>query len=229
MAISKTDVINLALALVGAKSIESPQESTKAAQLANQLWELSQNGMFALPVDWKFATARAQLAQVGQPAFGHYDYQWKLPNKCVRVLAVVASDDDTEEQDYRREVYIEVSGKDELEHDVILTEHDKCHLKYIRLREDTGKWPAWFARLVGLDLAILLCEPLKQDKPKKNQLLTMMTEPVYGWLAKAVQANAMEDMDVSDDEINLDKGNQDVLNATIIDTVKKRYIQTVET
>ena len=57
----------------------------------------------------------------------------------------------------------------------------------------------------------------------------MMMEPTYGWLALAVQANAMEDMDVSSEDVDKDKGNRDVLNAAAVGTVTKRYIQVVET
>ena len=56
-----------------------------------------------------------------------------------------------------------------------------CFIKYIRERVNVGVWPAWFGRLVALDLAIVLCEPLKQDKQKKNQLLIMMSVRVFAW------------------------------------------------
>lgn len=229
MAITEINVINLGLVLVGAKTIASTSVDTKAARLAGDMFEFSRNGMMELPVHWKFLTARAQLSQLGEPAFGQYDYQYKLPNKCLKVIANVNEDDDTQEYAFRREAYVYTEGNTEKEADVIQTETETCYIKYIRLREDAGCWPAWFARLVALDLAILLCEPLKQDKQKKNQLLTMMIEPNYGWLALAEQANAMEDMDASDVDVNLYRGNMDVLDAPTVDIVRKRYIQVVET
>lgn len=220
MATNKTDVKNLALTLVGAKTLTSAADASKAARLTNSLFELSQGGMFALPVDWKFATARAELGSTTTPEFGQYGYQFVLPAGCVRVIAVVDEDDDAIEYKHRREVY--VSGNDQT--DVVLTHLSTCFIKYILLRENVGKWPAWFARLVALDLAILLCEPLKQDKAKKNQLLQIMADPVNGWLAKAIQANGREDMDVSAGSVSLDKGNTDVLDVAIEDVTRKYII-----
>lgn len=220
MAFKKIDVVNLALVLVGAKTLTGLTDASKAARLSNSLWELSSRGIMELPENWKFLTARAELSQTDTPAFGEYDYQYPLPTKCLRVIAVVDEDGDDTEYKYRREVYVGSST----ETDVILTNQSECFILYIRERIDVGRWPGWFARLVALDLAIVLCEPLKQDKQKKNQLLAMMTEPAYGWLAKAIQANGLEDMNVSDDNVSLDKGNRSVIEAASAAEITKKYI-----
>lgn len=212
MAISETDVKNLALTLVGAKKLTTASDASKAGRLTSSLFGLSRGGMFALPINWRFATAREELGATDDPAFGYYDYQFILPADCVRVIAQVDEDSDKVEYEYRREVYVDSSNA---QHDVILTNTSPCYIRYIMLRVNVGAWPAWFCRLVALDLAILLCEPLKQDKPKKNQLLLLMTAPVEGWLAKAVQANGLVNMDVSRDKVSLDKGNTDVLDAAL--------------
>lgn len=220
MAISETDVKNLGLVLVGARKLTSATDASKAGRLTSSLFELSRGGMFSLPVNWKFATTRAELGSTTDPSFGYYDHQFILPANCVRIVAQVDEDSDKIEYEHRREVYIDSSSN---EHDVILTNQDACFIKYIRLRMNVAVWPVWFARLVALDLAILLCEPLKQDKAKKNQLLMLMTAPVDGWLAKAIQANGMEDKDVTSNGVSLDKGNTDVLDAATV-RITDKYI-----
>lgn len=225
MAFKKIDVVNLAMVLVGAKVLTGLTDASKAARLSNSLYELSSRGMMELPENWKFLTARAELGQnSNEPISGVYSYQYNIPPKCLRVIANHDADDDKIEFPYKREVYVSGSA----ETDVILTNQDTCFIRYIRERVDVARWPAWFARIVALDLAIVLCEPLKQDKPKKNQLLAMMTEPAYGWLAKAIQANGLEDVDVDDNNVSLDKGNNDVINAAGVTEVIRRYIQTRE-
>ncbi len=221
MAIKEIDIKNLALTLVGAKKLTTASDASKAGRLTSSLFELSRGGMFALPVNWKFATTRAELGATTDPAFGYYDHQFILPADCVRVIAQVDEDSDKIEYEHRREVFIDTSNN---KHEVILTNQDDCFIKYICLRVNVGKWPAYFARLVALDLAILLCEPLKQDKAKKNQLLVLMTASVDGWLAKAIQANGMEDKDVTRNMTSIDKGNTDVLDAALGKIVDKYLI-----
>lgn len=220
MAIDKLGIYNLAITLVGGLKIASLTSNTKEGRLANTLFDFSAHGMFALPIDWRFATSRAQLSRLSSnPAFGPFDYQFNLPASCVRVIAVVDKDSDDAQYEYDREVH--VSGSTESE--VILVNELTCYIKYIRYRVNIGTWPVWFSRLVGLDLAILLCEPLKKDKEKKNQLYSLLTAPATGWLARAIQANAMENARTNANNENLDAGNDDVLNASITSTRIRRH------
>jgi len=223
MAISQVNIENLALVLVGAKTIVGRSDATKAARLITSLFETSYRGMMELPVEWKFLRTSAQLSSTTDPVIGQYDYRYLLPAGCLRVIACVDEDDYKTEHPYRREVYVDADNK---EHDVILMDEDECFILYIRNRSNVGCWPAWFCRLVALDLAILLCEPLKQDKQKKNQLLTMMIEPSVGWMARAIQANGLEDADTSEDNINLDRGNTEVVDAAEVEEVTKKYVIT---
>lgn len=220
MALSKLAVVNAALMLNGAKKITSLTDNTKSARLANTMYEVARNEMFDLPIDFKFATTRTELSALSTaPACG-YDYQYELPSGCRRVLALVDEDGDKVEYKHRVELLVETSGSQEIERDVLLTDQSEVFIKYIRLRENVAKWPAWFARLVILNLAIYLCEPLKQDKQKKNQLLMMYEDARL----KAEEANGLSDADVSDDNVALDKGNQDVIKAASDEETEEKYI-----
>ncbi len=220
MILSKLEIVNTSLALIGIKPTTLTGSSAEVRQY-NALFNMSYIGMLGLPIDWRFASARAELAELGEPAFGHFEYQYALPTKCVRVIAQVDEGDDDEEYDYKREVYVDSKQK---EHKVILTSTSDCFIRYIR-DVNLAQWSYWFCRVVALDLAILMCEPLKQDKQKKNQLLLMMIEPGVGWMDRAIQANNIEDAEVNADGVNLDKGNKDVLNAVVdSEAVRRTYI-----
>lgn len=226
MAFKKVDIENTALALIGAKTIVADTDATKAARLVKSLWEISYRGMLELPYNWNFATVREDITgnSTTAPTVGHYDYRYKLPVKCLRVIAQIDEDDDATEYEYRIENYVDAN---ENSHPCIVTDENECFIKYIYdlgATNEIGRWPAWFARLVALDLAIILCEPMKQDKKKKNQLMIMMTEPVYGWLARAIQADGMYGADVGDNEMKLSRGNDDVLDASVSDEVTRSYI-----
>lgn len=224
MAINKTNIINLGVVLVGAKTLVATTDKVKAAKLALILWELSYRGVLELPHNWYFATVRDELNSTTAPTIGHYKYRYTLPKKCLRVIAQIDEDDDTLEYEHRIENYV---NTDEKSFPVLVSNESECFVKYIYdLGEDyeIARWPAWFSRLVALDLAILLCEPLKQDKVKKNQLMAMMLDPTVGWLARAIQANGMYGTNVGSAGENSDAGNNDVLNASTMGNLTKRYI-----
>ena len=222
MAIGKVDVINAALLLIGAEKLTATTDATKAARLATSMYDIALREVHDLPIDWRFATARAELAQMSDaPIFGEYDYQYELPAKCRRILAVVDEAGDKTEYEWGREVAVITSGGRDEEYDVFLANQDEAFIKYIRLREDPNKWPGYFIRLVYLTLAILLCEPLKQDKQKKNQLM-LMYDDAYN---KARTGNGMENADTSDDGVRLDLGNTEIVDAATIEEVSKKYIE----
>ena len=227
MAISKITIINAAVLLVGAEKLTALTDNRRAARLADSMYELARNEVFDFSIDFKFATARAELSQLSTaPAFGRYDYQYELPSGCRRVIAQIDEGDDGTEYECRRELWVETSGNKEIEHDVLLTNEDEAFIKYIRIRENEAKWPAWFAKLVILNLALYLCEPLKQDKQKKNQIWLMLYDPEDGAYKKAKEANGKEDVDVSSNNVRLDKGNTDVVDAASGAEASKKHIRT---
>jgi hypothetical protein len=214
-------IVNLALITVGSEKINSLSDATKSARLASTLYEQARNEVFDLPESWKFATSRATLAALSTaPAFG-YDYQYILPSACRRVIAFVDADGDEIEYKYRREVADVIEGAAEVEYDVILVNESSCRIKYIRLRIDPAKWPAWFTKLVYLNLAMMLCEPLKGDKSKKAQIRQEMWVDAY---QSAVTANAMEDVDVNSAGVPTDYGNTDVLDAAGESDIQTDYV-----
>lgn len=223
MAISRTSVQNMALILVGGKKVITDADAVKGARLVKSLFEMSYKAMLVLPLNWKFATTRDSFTSTTAPTIGQYAYRYIIPKECLRIIAQIDVDDDTVEYAHRIENFV-LSNRPT---PVVVSDESTFYCKYIfDLGDDSdiGRWPPYFAKLVALDLAILLCEPLKQDKKKKNQLLVMMTEPHIGWMAMAVQGNAMEDMDVSDRSMDLGKGNDDVLDAATTSEVTKSYI-----
>ncbi len=226
MVIAKVDIINLALSLVGAKKLIAVSDNTKAAKLAASLFKTSYRAMAELPHNWKFLTARKQLGALDDPDFGSWEHQFEISPNVLRIIAQIDVDDDSLEYSGEREVYIDSSN---VEHDAWLTNQTTCYIRYIRDRgtdQAIARWPGWFSRIVALDLGILLCEPLKQDKVKKNQLLAMMASPVEGWMAKAIMANALENIVTSRSGVPLDKGNQDVINASGPIAIDRKFIQT---
>jgi len=179
---AKIDVINLAVLLVGGKKLIAPTDNTKSARLAKAYWDLTYKAMLELPVNWRFATTYKEITgnATTDPVIGSYSYRFKLHKNCLRVIAQLDETDSEFQYNHEIENYVDSNEKS---FPAILTNTEDCFIKYIYdLGQDyeIGRWPAWFSRLVALDLAILLCEPMKQDKVKKNQLMIQMLDPTVG-------------------------------------------------
>ena len=224
--VSETDVKNAAVALVGDELISSPTENSKVRRYANLLYKFARNECYDMPIDWDFATARAEIAaHADEPIHGEYVYQFVLPSKCRRVQRLQESTDDKTEYEFKREVLVITSGSNEVEHDVILAKVSTAYIAYTRLRVSPNSWPAYFTHLVYVRLAILICEPMKQDKTKKNQLLKMYENA----LREARAGNGAESISVNAEDRRSDEGNTDVLNAAEDSEVDKSYIVNRET
>lgn len=204
--ISEVDIANVALAMVGALPIQSFSDDSRSARIAKSLYPIARDETFDLPYDWKFATTRQQLSQLSDaPAFGRYEFQYTLPDNARRVLAQIDVDDDSVEYQWRRETLF----NNNRHYDVILSNQSTCFLKFIRHLTDPAKYPGWFVKMIYLSMASKMSEPLKQDR-----LLTL--DFVAMWqlaVDEAKAANALEDVDVNSENVRIDFGNEEVVNA----------------
>ncbi len=218
--LSKIDIINTALMLIGAEKINAVTDATKAARLANSVFNVAVQRVFDLPIKWKFATARASLSVYGTDPISGYDHQYELPAGFVRMVALIDEAGDDVEYSWTRELYVLFSGDTETELNMLLTNEDNVFIKYIRYREDVSKWPASFVALVYISIANLLSEPLKQ-KTVQSKWLTEMFRIAY---TSAKIANGMDDVVVGSTGRRLDEGNRDVLDVIMTDDPATRYI-----
>lgn len=209
---SKLSIMNTARALVGAKRMATATATDSSAKTTIALYGVAQMEVFDLPYDWQFCSARAQLAAMDDdPPFG-YDYQYPLPANCRRIRAQVDKTGDKVEYEWRREVYIIGAA----ETDVMLTDQTSpTYIKYTVFRAAEASYPAWFAKLIYLNLALMLAEPLKKDKAKAADLFK--TYELSQRDAEA--ANAIEMGMVSDKYVALSKGNTDVVDSAYGDEV----------
>jgi len=88
MAISRTEIVNKALTLVGAEPIVNLTDDTRNARVVNRIYEISLRSILS-ETPWVFATTRALLAQTTAVP-GWYDtgeiYVYQKPNECIRIF-----------------------------------------------------------------------------------------------------------------------------------------------
>jgi len=209
MALDKLKIINAGLLQVGAAKLSSLDDDTKSARLASDMYEFCLLEVFDMNVDWKFAIARKELAQLSDdPAFGTYDHQYVIPAGCRRVLSMCDEDGDKLEYAHKREVYVDNANN---QTDVILTSEDTVYIKFIILRTNEASYPAWFAKLISDKISMMLAEPMKQRTEIYNKLRFIWDMDLDA--AKSGNGAWGGDDVVNGKNINL--GNNDVLDAPL--------------
>ena len=210
MAFDTLYLVNQMLLEIGEKTIGKLGTDSKSQRLAEQTIDGMIEDVYGLKIDYKFATTRAELAPHDATPISGYDYMYKIPNGCVRILAFIDENGKEREYKYRREVYLYTDGSTAKEDDVILSDENKCFIKFIVLRTNPARMPAWFRRLVILTGASRMCVPISKDDYRKLSIKNDLKQAIKD--AKA--ANNAEDADVYKNR-DVFKGNNEVVEGTM--------------
>ena len=129
MAITKTELVNKALTLVGAAPITNLDDDTNNARVVNRVYEISLRGILS-ECKWNFATKRTSLSLLTD-TLSWYDtgetYVYQKPIDMVRIFG--ASSDSAawrEEGDY------------------IVSDASGLGLRYVYYLDSPSKYPAFF-------------------------------------------------------------------------------------
>lgn len=160
MALSQTEIVNLALTRLGQDRVISISDDVEAARVMRSLWDFTRDAVLA-GYPWKFAIKRTSLpALATAPAYG-WARQFTVPEECLRLVQV--GDD-----------YVFYTGMLEtfqLEGGVIMTdEAAPLRLRYVERVTNVGLWPVLFGRVVAMQLAIDACEKLTTSSAKQGVL-----------------------------------------------------------
>lgn len=170
MALTKIDVCNHALLKCGADTIASLDTSTstdegviQSAKLCNILFDQALEETLRL-YPWNCCMERATPVRLADtPPFG-YDYQFQLPNDCLRVINVFDSVDE-----YDDDMQWVIEG------DKILCDYGTIYLKYIAKPANVGVLDALATQVLICMLALKLSVPLQLDK----DWATSVTKEIY--------------------------------------------------
>jgi len=165
----ETDVVNVALHLIGGTRIVDLGDGTKNANIANDIYtEVRDNLLRSHP--WNFATKRVQLAQlVATPAF-EFDFAYALPADWIRTISVHHNDAGFGTLLYRAEFL----GSQR----VIVASADQCWMRYIYQVEDPNQMDPAFRRALELSLAKDLSIALASSNRLQNDLDVQATRAI---------------------------------------------------
>jgi hypothetical protein len=145
MAVSKTSICNSALVKVGAERISSITQDTKRAIILNAIYDQVRDSVLRAH-RWNFAIKRVALAPTAAvPAFG-YNFEYDLPNDCLRLL-----DTDPDDIDFV------------IEERKIRTDEPTLDVLYIFQNIDESSWDSCFAEAMAWRLASEISYNLTQS------------------------------------------------------------------
>lgn len=162
MAVSKTDICNLALARVGALSIMDIDDAdSKGARACKNAFEATVREVSRAHI-WNCVSDRATLAALTEaPAFG-FAKQYQLPTNFIRLAKLNGVDcNDDEPGDYYK-----IEGKR------LLTDEDTAKIQYVAYVADPNQYDPLMVDCVVVLLASKIAVPMRQDEAMASNLRT---------------------------------------------------------
>ena len=159
---SRVEIVNMALALIGADSIMDMTDEIESARKANAMYTIVRDEVLRSH-PWAFATKRASLAALAAAPAYEYQYQYEVPIDCLRVLAVSEDTDGDTVEEYEKEG------------NCILSDSGTIYIKYTARITDEGLFDALFTSAFSIRLASALAFPLADSAKTAEDLMA-----VYG-------------------------------------------------
>ncbi len=174
MTMTATGLCSRALIKLGAQSISSFEEETAEAHIADQLYDLTVDGLLAA-YPWRFALTQVRLNRLAVNPTADFKYAYALPNDCVRIISAGHC--------------LKGSGLSYRIHKQQLhTDSDHVILTYIA-RPSEESFPAFFVQALVAKLAAEFCLPLTESTSRTEFLCKIAdTEIAQARLVDSQQA-----------------------------------------
>lgn len=184
MAASITAICNRGLTLLGANRITSLDDDSLEAKLCKEHYDDIRKALLRSH-PWKFATKRIALAVSSTtPAWG-WDYQYQLPNDCLRVTELYGQEQDTWTEEGR----------------LLLTNSNEAKIKYVYDMIEVGNFDPNFTEVLAVDVAITLSYALTTSQGLRKDLIDLRKERISGARTYSAQS-AVGDRVYADDWLN---------------------------
>lgn len=181
---SQTDIVNIALTMLGESRVLSIDDDIKPAREARAIYTSVLDSLLG-GYNWSFAKKRAQLSASVTAPVHQYARAFPIPNEALRMLFIGEYYVGADLVDFRgadTSIYT-IEGRE------ILTDlAAPLNVRYIWKIRDTTKFHANFVTTFAARMAYYLAEPLTQSNTKKEQA----KEAFKMELREAVRANAIE-------------------------------------
>tara|TARA_B000000609_G_scaffold44451_1_gene32192 strand:+ start:277 stop:894 length:618 start_codon:yes stop_codon:yes gene_type:complete len=147
--VSKIDICNQGLVLIGANTIASFTDNTVESKVANQLYETTLRSLLT-KARWRFATKQAQLTKLSTNPLDKWDSAYQIPNDAILIHTVTVSDNVIVFDRYNEELYTNTSSSD-----VVV-----CHYTF---QPHEKEFPDYFTQAVVFELASLFAGAIARN------------------------------------------------------------------
>ncbi len=153
---SKLEIINKALGMLGANQIKTLEDHTLEAEAGRKMYQTSLDSVLA-ETDWTFAIKRSLLPLVEdkKPAWGEGNY-FELPADMLKIVDVM-----------NRRVFWRREGN------YIFTNASEFGLVYVSRCVDPTYYPSYFIDALAAKLAVEMCYLLTNSTEKTNVLIEL--------------------------------------------------------
>lgn len=190
MSVSKIEICNIALAMLGADAIRSFDEKNKRARMADVFFDFTRDYLLS-KFDWPFAKKFVELKPMDDTQVIREDvpegmFRYKLPSDChtPRDLSPKGSKDMWFIMGSAMYCSIDPDSG------------SKVYLYYTRQELDTAKYSPTFSNLLALGLAVKMCAPVTQDKQLQTALQDQFRiEQANAWESDANIGNEYREFD----------------------------------
>lgn len=181
---SKTQIVNLALTLLGEDNVLTIEDDIKSARVMRQVYDIALDSILGA-YNWSFAMSRQNLAESAAPPPFGFSKKFALPPDCLRIVMVGDLYVGVDLSDYRDQPTAEylVEGRD------IHTDWAApLKLRYVKRVTDTVTYSPVFVEAFSAKLAMRACHALTQS----GTLAAQAEKAFKDTIKDAIRANAIE-------------------------------------
>lgn len=174
MALSKFDICNQALVLVGANTITSFSQNTTESIVANQLYETTVEDLLT-KCRWRFASKQVQLSKNTTNPDARYESSYALPSDALILHTVTVSDDIIKYDRYGQNIFTNTTTSDTVIADYTFQPSESI-------------FPPYFVKVLVFELASLFAGAIARN----DQLANLYTQRSIAQLqqAKSIDSQA---------------------------------------
>jgi len=174
MALSKFDICNQALVLVGANTITSFSQNTTESIVANQLYETTLEDLLT-KCRWRFASKQIQLSKNTTNPDARYESSYALPSDAIVIHTVTVSDQVIIYDRYGQNIFTNTTSSDTVIADYTFQPSESI-------------FPPYFAKVLVFELASLFAGAIARN----DQLANLYSARAVAQLqqAKAIDSQA---------------------------------------
>jgi len=174
MALSKFDICNQALVLVGANTITSFSQNTTESIVANQLYETTLEDLLT-KCRWRFASKQIQLSKNTTNPDARYESSYALPSDAIIIHTITVSDQVIIYDRYGQNIFTNTTSSDTVIADYTFQPSESI-------------FPPYFAKVLVFELASLFAGAIARN----DQLANLYSARAVAQLqqAKAIDSQA---------------------------------------